>query len=371
MQTARPILMLVVVALLAVFSPADTPTTAPARPKSKPGTPAQMLLKEIPVVSLVKVPLMRVLEQYGKLSGLTIQADWNELETVGITKATPVTLKAREIKFDKLLDLTLNSIAPKDHPLSWYLFGTEVKVSTQMRILLRNRIALLPLKEAESSPNSRDRPQPRLGGGLREIDFSELALKDVIAFLRDLSGVNFHVNWRAMETTGVTRETPVTVKAKDISIARALDLATDQLSAGRDRYSSIYWLISDGVVEISTGEALDRTTSVRVYEIADLLTVIPNFKGPKISLQTGGNNANNGNNNGPWDDDDDDDDNEEDDPKEQRAKIRETLIEIVKFSIGEDMWAPTGKGSIKILQNKMIISQTPLGFKLLGKSMGR
>lgn len=372
MQTARPILTSVVIALSAAFSPAEAPTTAPARPESEPATPAQMLLKEIPSVSLVKVPLVRVMEQYGKLSGLTIQADWNELETVGITKATPVVLKARETRFDKLLDLTLDSIAPKDHPLSWYLFGTEVKVSTQMRILLRNRISLLPLKEAVSSRSSQDRPQPRLGGGLREIDFSELPLKDAVEFLRNLSGLNFHVNWRAMETTGVTRETPVTVKAKDISIARALDLLTDQLSTGRDRYSGIYWLISDGVVEISTGEALDRTTSVRVYEVADLLTVIPNFKGPKISLQTGGNNANNGNNNGPWgDDDDDDDDNEEDDPKEQRAKIRDTLIEIIKFSIGEDMWAPTGKGSIKILQNKMIISQTPLGFKLLERSMRR
>jgi len=385
MQTARPILTLVVIAALsAAFSPADlpggqagTPTTAPARPESEPETPAKMLMKEIPGVSMVKVPLVRVMEQYGKLSGLTIQADWNELETVGITKATLVTLKVREIRFDKLLDLTLNSIAPKDHPLSWYLFGTEVKVSTQMRILLRNRIALLPLKEAESSLNSQDRPKPRLGGGLREIDFSELPLKDAVEFLRNLSGLNFHVNWRAMEATGVTGETPVTVKAKDISIARALDLVTDQLNTGRDRYSGIYWLISDGVVEISTGEALDRTTSVRVYEVGDLLTLIPDFKGPNITLSAGGNSTNNNSssNNSVWGDNNgssnNDNNNTADNITEQQKQIRDTLIEIIKFSIGEDMWAPTGKGSIKILQNRMIISQTPLGFKLLERSMRR
>ncbi len=370
MQTTRPILTLVVVALLAVFSPADTPITAPVKPKGKPvkpATPAKMLLKEIPTVSLAKVPLMRVLERYGKLSGLSIHADWSELKTVGITKATPVTLKARKIRFDKLLDLTLNSIAPKGHPLSWYLSGREVKVSTQMRILLRNRIALLPLKQVGPS---RRPARSRRSDIQREINFSQLALKDAIAFLRDLSGVNFHVNWRALEATGITRQTPVTVKAKNISVARALDLVTDQLSAGRDRYSSIYWLIRGGVVEISTGEALDRTTSVRVYEIADLLMIIPNFKGPKISLRTAGNN---GNNNNTWsdDDDDDDDDDDEDDPKEQRERIKNTLIEIIMFSIGQDMWQPTGKGSIKILRNKMIISQTPLGFKLLERSMKR
>ncbi|MCK4625717.1 MAG: hypothetical protein KAV00_10430 [Phycisphaerae bacterium] len=377
MRNTRPILMLVVVALLAAFSLADTPTKAPAKPKSKPvkptikpTTPAKMLLKEIPAVSLPKVPLMRVLKQYGKLSGLTIRADWNALKTVGIKKDTLVVLKARKIRFDKLLDLTLNSIAPKGHPLSWYLDGNVVKVSTQMRILLRNRIALLPLKEARSS---RRPARDRRVAIQREINFTRLALKDAVEFLRDLSGANFHVNWRALETTGITRETPVTVKAKNISIARTLDLVTDQLNAGRDRYSSIYWLVRGGVVEISTGEALDRTTSVRVYEIADLLVIIPNFKGPDISLHTTGNNNNANNNTSPFnDDDDDDDDNDEDDsPKEQRAKIRRTLIEIIMFSIGEDMWQPTGKGSIKILRNKMIISQTPLGFKLLGRSMRR
>lgn len=331
-------------------------------------------MKEIPSVSFSKVPLMRVLDRYGKLSGLAILADWGTLKTVGITKATPVTLKARKIRFGKLLDLTLNSIAPNGHPLSWYLAGREVKVSTQMRILLRNRIALLPLRKASLSPR-RPRPaksQPRLGGGISEVEFSQSPLKDVVAFLRDFSGVNFHVNWRALETTGITRQTPVTVKAKNISIARVLDLVTDQLSAGRDRYSSIYWLISGGVVKISTGEALDRTTSIKVYEVGDLLKVIPNFKGPKISVQNGNNNSNTGNNSSIWgDDDDDDDDDSGNDTKAQRADLQDTLIEIVKLSIGPDMWAPTGKGSIKILRDKMIISQTPLGFKLLERSMGR
>ena len=34
------------------------------------------------------------------------------------------------------------------------------------------------------------------------------------------------------------------------------------------------------------------------------------------------------------------------------------------------MWEPTGKGSINILRTKLIITQTPLGFKLLEESLG-
>jgi hypothetical protein len=37
----------------------------------------------------------------------------------------------------------------------------------------------------------------------------------------------------------------------------------------------------------------------------------------------------------------------------------------LKDSIGEDMWKPDGKGSISILNGKLVISQTLLGFKLM------
>ncbi len=391
MKITRSIALLMVVLLFAgpgLGADKDAKSSKPKPAKTKKAavekkrplrnpTPAQRLRKEISTVSLAKMPLMRVLKHYEKLSGLTIRADWNALRDVGIKKDTPVTLKAAKVRFDKLLDLTLHSIAPKGHPLSWYRDRKIVKVSTQRRVLLRKRISLLPFKEVRPSLRTRTwtrrEPTRKRRFNLREIDFSQTALKNAVAFLREASGENFHVNWRALETTGITKDTPITVKAKNISIARTLDLVTDQLNAGRDRYSSVYWLVQGGIVKISTGEALDKTTRVKTYEIGDLLTIIPNFKGPRLSLRSGDNNSNNSNNNNGWgdDDDDDDDEDEDDNPREQRKKIRETLIEIVKFSIGEDMWAPTGKGSIKILRNKMIISQTPLGFKLLEKSMIR
>ena len=52
----------------------------------------------------------------------------------------------------------------------------------------------------------------------------------------------------------------------------------------------------------------------------------------------------------------------------QRKEIRDTLIKTIKEAIGEDMWTPTGKGSIKMIGNRLVISQTLLGFKLLEES---
>ena len=205
---------------------------------------------------------------------------------------------------------------------------------------------------------------------LRRIDFSDISLKEAIDFIRDASGANIHVNWRALETIGITRDTKINLKARDISIARLLTLITDQLSVGQDKYSSVYWVVDDGVVEIATGEALNRSTRVEVYDISDLLLVVPNFVGPSISLSRTANTGNNANNYSIWGDNNAGNNNASGNIEgasiaEQRQKLKDQLIEIIKMSIGEEMWAPEGKGAVQILGNKLIISQTPLGFKLL------
>ncbi len=342
-------------------------------------TPRQLLIKRVTSVSLAKMPLMRVLKRYSALSGLTINADWKALEAAGVTKETLVTLKTRPMRFSKLLDFTLSSIARKNRPLAWRLSGKEVIISTQMQVLLRGQVTRLPLGLA------RDVPVARSSGGAREINFKETPLNLVIDFFRDLAGVNFHVNWRALESAGITKETPVTLKVKDVSVGRALDLVLDQLNVGHDRYNSLYWVIDEGVVQIATGESLDRTTRVRVYDISDLLMVVPNFTGPRIDLgnaSTNGGSGNTGNRSGGGGFFSQSSDTntgtssgtgEEEDMGAQRQRIRDTLIEIIKLSIGADMWADsgTGKGSIRILHNQLIISQTPLGFKLLEQAFRR
>ena len=45
--------------------------------------------------------------------------------------------------------------------------------------------------------------------------------------------------------------------------------------------------------------------------------------------------------------------------------MQDNLLGIIKDSIGADMWAPDGKGSVQFLGTKLVISQTMLGFKLL------
>jgi hypothetical protein len=248
----------------------------------------------------------------------------------------------------------------------------------------RLRLRPLPPRGAAATASSgakasavADTSAPASSGGL---DFDDVPLKDVIEYLRQRSGLSFHVNWRAMAISGIDRETAIELKARNITLARTLDLLTDQLSATRDRETSVYWLVENGVVSISTGAALNTGIRVRVIDVADVLLIVPNFKGPRINFeqqdqnQSGRDGLGGGGGEGLFDEDGrgggarGDEDDEEESRKEMRERTRNALIKVVKDSIGEEMWTPTGKGNVQFLGNKLIISQTKLGFLLLKKA---
>lgn len=366
MQATRILAGTILAVMLAGVGWSDQPTTAPA-PRT---TPAKQVQAPVAGVALSKMPLMRVLKYYEGLCGLSIQVDWEKLRDTGVAKDAEVTLRTAPMGFDKLLDLTLVSVSDKDRPLAWYLSDRTIHVSTQTAVLLRN----MPLPAPRGKESRGEGPVLP-----KEFSFDNAPLKDVLDYYQQLADVNFHVNWKALEIAGLSAQTPVTLKARGISIARALDLTLDQLNANKDRFSSVYWLIQEGVVEIATGDAFNRTTSTRVFEVGDLLTVVPNFKGPTIDITAAANagnnsgtnnsstsgglfgNTNQGTNNNSTATD-------EEDVATLRQRVRDTLIDAIKLSIGEDMWAPTGKGNITLLRNKLIITQTPLGFRLLEQS---
>lgn len=373
MRTIKASLAVLLAASLVAAGPAGITTTAPASRI----TPAKRLLGEIPKVSLVKMPLSEVLDHYAKLSGLSIRADWRALRSVGVYRTSLVTLKASEITFEKLLDLTLHRVARRAKPLAWYLSDKTVYVSTQTWVLLRRGSPFAAALRTAPGTVARRAPRRR---GVTEISFDEMPLKPVLDFFRDVSGVNFHVNWRSLEASGISQKTPVTLKASNISVGRALDLVLDQVNVGRDRLGRVYWVVDKGVVEIATGEVLNRKLMTRVYDVGDILMVVPSFEGPRTDLGTSsstttGTDTSSGTSGGLFGSvgtrTTSSTSSGGESMAEQRQRNRDTLIEVIKMAIGEDMWDPTGKGSIKIIRNQLIITQTQLGFKLLEGTLSR
>jgi len=169
----------------------------------------------------------------------------------------------------------------------------------------------------------------------------------------------------------VNKDTPVTLEVSDITIMKALDLITESLSGGKGKMDSVYWIMDDGVVKITTGTALDAAVQTRVYDVGDLLMGVPNFEGPRLNLniQTG-NTGNSATNNGMYNTTNNTGAGGQGGsltPAVAKEEMQNKLAAIIQKSIGDDMWQPQGKGSISFLRNMMVVSQTRLGFLLLQK----
>lgn len=121
-----------------------------------------------------------------------------------------------------------------------------------------------------------------------EVNFNGVAIADAIDFIRDVSGANIVVNWKALEQAGVTRDATVTLRLRSVSMRKALDLILAEAGGG-DKLG--FWL-DQGVIEITTRELADAKMYVRIYPIDDLIMDIPDFAdAPDFSLNSTSNNT--------------------------------------------------------------------------------
>lgn len=345
--------VLTVLLLSAIVLPATRAAGGPRRPRTVSEAMAQTI--DHPAI---RGPMRNVIAELEKLGGTSILVDWRSLKEVGVQPTQVITLDVPAATVTQLLDLTLDQAAPKDKPLEWKIVGDMALVSTRAKLFFGGMTRYLGPVPAVAAGGR------RVGG--RVISFESLPLGDVISFFRDVSGVNFHVNWRALEAVGVNKDSPVTLKAQNIALGRALDLVTDQLAVGVDKYSRIYWVIDGGVVHISTGQELNREVRVKTFDVADLLMVIRDF--PRRNRDS---NVDDVDGNGSlFGDDDDDDSNDDQDEQETRAQREQKLIDVIKDTLGPEMWRPEGQGAIRIWRNQLIISQSLLGYKLMERAVG-
>ena len=135
-----------------------------------------------------------------------------------------------------------------------------------------------------SAPAFAEGPVTRtLARKLPELKLTGVSLADAIDFMRDVSGANIHVNWRALETVSVTRDTQVNLNMRNVSLRKALNMLLSEAGGGE---AQIAWTVDEGVIEITTAEIANANMVVRIYSIEDLLLVVPDFdNAPDFNLQ--------------------------------------------------------------------------------------
>ena len=121
-----------------------------------------------------------------------------------------------------------------------------------------------------------------LNARVPEVKFDAVRLEDAIDFLQASSGANIHVNWRALETVNITKETPITLRLQPLTLRKLLRFVLAEASP--EGLATFY--AEDGVVEVTTKEMSDQRLIIKVYPVEDLLITIPDFTdAPQFQLQ--------------------------------------------------------------------------------------
>lgn len=103
------------------------------------------------------------------------------------------------------------------------------------------------------------------------INFANVTFRDAVDYLRDVSNANVHVNWRVLETAGVTPDTTVNLKLRQVSLRKVLNMLLTEAGGG----VALAWYVDEGVVEITTREMADAKLITKVYDVQDLLIEPP------------------------------------------------------------------------------------------------
>jgi len=341
--------------------------TAAAQRPPKPALDVETALSGQLTEPRIAGSFEQALIQLGRLSGLRFQIDRAALQQAGVGMHTKVAVRAKRATAEQLLEMVLTKVQACE-PLGWRISGDAVLITTQRKLLQPGPKAPLRRIVTIGQPASRPSRAPAVLPGL---ELSEMPLWDVIEFLRQQTKLNIHVNWRSLQQVGIDRDTPVTLKVSGVSPAKVLDLITDEISGARGKFDRVWWVRDGGVIRIATGAALNTELRIRIYDVADLLMPVPQFAAPPLGLggtsssssstgdvstgavfsaagrTTGGNG------------------------RTLRQDVQQNLIETIKSTADPDMWQPIGKGTIKIIRGRMVISQTLLGFAMMDRASGR
>jgi hypothetical protein len=198
-------------------------------------------------------------------------------------------------------------------------------------------------------------PGRALAAKLPDIKFNGIPLQDAIDFVRDVSGANIHVNWRALELLNVTRQMPVTLQLSNVTTRRVLRSLLDETGSGE----MLTFYIDEGVIEVTTKEISDQKLITKVYPVEDLVMTIPDFgDAPTFNLQNqtnqtsgqgggggGGQNLFSGSQSG------------QENNRETRQQRANALVTLIMDTVRPEVWRENGgTSSVRYFNGHLIVT---------------
>ncbi len=115
------------------------------------------------------------------------------------------------------------------------------------------------------------------------IDWQDATFEEVLEWIRRRGPINVVARWRALEAEGVGPDALVSLRMGDAAVSDVLNEVLDQLAEG----DSLRFHGVGNTLTVSTASDFNRKLVTRVYDVTDLVSHVPNFHGPRISLVGG------------------------------------------------------------------------------------
>jgi general secretion pathway protein D len=214
---------------------------------------------------------------------------------------------------------------------------------------------------------------------LPSVEFQNNKLAQVVDFLGTVASVNIQPDWKNLSFIGVEPEDRVNLAMRNVPVRTVLEHVLGQL--GEDAISAPRYAIQDGLVVISSEEAIRQHVLTLTYDIRDLLFEVPYFDNAPLNdledvLDNGANramasmNASAFQQQNPYRANPADEEfggageffrDPDENPLESREVLVNKIVNLIQNNIDPDGWADFGgdTGRISEWNGSLVITQTP------------
>ena len=190
----------------------------------------------------------------------------------------------------------------------------------------------------------------RLDEVVPDINVDSVSLSRLVDFLRNTSGANLVMDWNTLEPAGVSKDAPITMQVRGLSLRKVLQLALDQASPA----TPLSITVDQNVIEVTTQEASDRRLITRTYSIADLLVPGATTNVPTLSLQQATQQGSSGGGGGSGLFTDSGSSSQQQIGAQQ---VADNLVAVIKAMVRPNIWQDNGgTASISYFQGQLVIT---------------
>lgn len=205
---------------------------------------------------------------------IEIAFDWDGLEKVGVTRRTTIPTRAGSTTAERALTMMLWHSSPenKEHYPTYMLVDGVVVVGTNRSLVKILPQVNWPARDGQTSDVAKDETaEIKLVNTTIKLENDNLSLDQVLTLAQERTGLEFVINWTAMELVGVDKDSLVTISLEHLPIDSLLELTMDQVSHDNFNEDKVNYQIHDGQVIVSTLRDIYLQTIVtRTYPIDDL-----------------------------------------------------------------------------------------------------